>query len=432
MSDELNITAGGGISVDPDEMRAVAARMAAVADRTDAVAESARRAHQMLWQVPALVALTDLSGISDSARRAEELAAELRSDAEGTRLMGDAFELADLRARQELLGIGRPEEARVLQERIDELVASDDRLDAMAISVAAGWKKSAQEGLFDQWGDRLVGFIWPGIGLGVTSTMAEVRRNPHQYGMLPKGTRLRGPAAPVTVTEVARTHVSGAPRSLKQLAERIPKATAQIAVEKRQHRDGSESYEVYVDGTRGFALTEEPWDMGSNWDLYVSRREGASYEAVLEALEMAGAEPGAKVDVVGYSQGGAVVTPLAMSGLYETDRVTLIGSPTVPWLDADQQLIHITHTDDPVGSGLTGGGPAGTTGSADSITVSREYATGGEFTSGQSHFFDAYMETLGLAEASGDTRIDALDESLRDEAEDIVSVERMEFSAKRP
>ncbi|QNA93924.1 hypothetical protein [Microbacterium sp. Se63.02b] len=56
--------------------------------------------------------------------------------------------------------------------------------------------------------------------------------------------------------------------------------------------------------------------MKSNVELYQGR-ESASYEATLDALEAAGAEGGARVDVVAYSQGGMIAAHLAMESPYE-------------------------------------------------------------------------------------------------------------------
>lgn len=430
MSGELNITAGGAISVDPEEMRVVATRMVGVGRRVDAAAHSARQAYATLSQVPALAAELDLPGIAETARRMSEVAATLEKHAEGTRLMADAFELADLWARQEMLAISRPAHADVLQQRIDELVASDKRLTSVALYVTEGWRRASQEGLLSQWGDIVAGLVWPGLGIGALALLRETNVNAYQRGMLAKGARLQGPVAPVVV-EPLSSLPDHPPRSLDDLASRIPKDDGQVVVEKVTHRDKSVSYEVYIDGTRGVALTDEPWDMVSNWGLFMDRRTAASYGAVEAALAAAGAEPGDTVNVTGYSQGGLIATHLAMSGVYETDRVTLIGTPTVPSLDADQTLIHVFHTDDPVGSGLTGGGPVGTTGSQDSIAVSREYATGLEISSLSAHSFDGYRDTMALADASGDPRIDALHEQLDAEAADIVKVERLLFDARR-
>jgi len=432
VSGELNISAGGAISVDPDEMRVVADRMLRVA----AVLEDAKRiveeGYGALCQVPRIVSRVDLGGLPACAGRLSRIAAGLSEDAAGTRLMADVFELADLRAQHEMLSISHPDEAMALQERMDELLASDARVDGMALSLAAGWEDASQEGLLAQWGDGAVGAALPSIGVGSVLAMRLMNDGPYRYGLLAKGTRLHGPPPPVVVKRVAATPVTAAPRSLGDIAARIPKERGQVAVEKRTHRDGRVSYDVYVDGTRSVTPGDEPWDMGSNWDLFMDRRMSASYGALELALEQAGVAPGDTVNLNGYSQGGLAAGPLAMSGLYDTERVTLIGTPTVPSLAPDQTLIHVFHTDDPVGSGLTGGGQTGTTGSSESVTISREAATSGEFSSAGAHFFDSYLDTLALADASEDPRIVALHEQLRVEAADIVSIERTVYEAKRP
>lgn len=432
MSGELEITGGGAIAVDPEQMRAVAERMSAVAARLADAGESIRRAHHTLSAAWSAAARLDLAALGATARALTDGGEELKSDAVGTGIMADAFELADLRARHEMLSIRQPAEADRLQERIDELVASYPELDAMATHITASWRTGAMQGLLDQPIDRMTLGPWRYFGLfgmiyrGLLHAIASDR------GVLPAGERLRGTPPPVTVDEVSRRPVAAAPHTLTQLARRIPGGETQVAVEKRTHRDGSQSFAVYVDGTRKVLVGEDPWDMGSNWDLYVDREPAAAHAAVLEALVQAGAEPGQRVDMVGYSQGGAIVASVAMSGIYETRRVMLIGSPVVPTLAENQTLVHVRHTDDPVGTGLTAGGPAGSTGAVDSVAIAREYATGNELSSASAHPFSGYLDTLALAERSGDARIAALEASLRAEADDIVAVERTEYRASRP
>lgn len=434
MSGELEITSGGAISVDPDQMRAVADRMSAVAARLTDAGECVRRAHHTLSSTESGHALLDLSGLWAGGQSLADQADELTSDAVGTGLMADAFELADLRSRHEMLSIEQPAEAERLQERIDELMESCPELDAMAISIATGWEKRAQQGLFDQ---PLDAFALGAMRLSALVPLRLITRmladTTDAAGSIPPGRRLTGGAPPVAVAQVSRSSVGGSATTLMQLVQRLPGGEAQVAVEKRTHRDGSVSYVAYVDGTRGMGSGgDDPWDMGSNWDLYAAGEQSAAYAATLEAIAQAGAEPGAAVDVVGYSQGAAIAGAVAMSGLYKTSRVMIVGSPTVPALGADQTLIRAFHTDDPVGAGLSGGGPVGATGSGESVTISREYETHREPTSLQSHFRGAYDRTLELADESGDTRIVALRESLEAEAGDIVSVERTEYRATRP
>lgn len=433
MSGDLNISAGGAICVDPEALRAAADRMSSAAARLQDCADLAWRGHAMLRQVPDAAVGGHLDGLASDARTVQALSDELTDDADGTRVMADAFELADLRARLAMTQVADPRAAQVMQDRIDELAATRDNLGDMATQVTSRWERHKQDGLLNQWGDGLIGTVWPNIGLFTLATMAEMRRHPQKYGLLPDGTSLSGTAPPVAVTQVARTEVvAGAPRSLTGVLSRIPKADGQIAVEKRTHRDGHVSFDLYVDGTRALADRTEPWDMGSNWDLFMDREKGASFVAVQQALKAAGARAGSEVNMNGYSQGGLDVSPLVVSGFYETGRVVLVAPPVVPLVGDDVELIHLVHTGDPVGSGLTGGGPGFTLGSPDSLTISRDATTGSEFSSFKGHLFDAYEETARQAEASGDPRIHALSDRLQAEAEDIVAVERLEFQAVRP
>ncbi|MEV7632700.1 hypothetical protein AB0N64_09850 [Microbacterium sp. NPDC089318] len=433
MSGDLQITAGGAIAVDPGQMREVADRMAATAGRMTAAADELRRAHRTLSQTWGGETRVDLGGLWATAQRLADDGEALSRDATGTGIMADAFELADLRARYEMLSVRSPHQAETLQSRIDDLLASYPELDAMAVQLTAAWERSSMEGLFERPVDRLALAV-----LQVTGTVPLWLVGP----MLHRGTtalgalqdRVAGDAPPpVRVKRVSVSSVDGAAVTLTQLAGRIPGGKAQVAVEKRTHADGAVSYTAYIDGTRTLTSGgEDPWDMGSNWDLYVDREQSAAYAATVEALRQAGAEPGARVDLVGYSQGGAIAAALAVDDVYETSRVMIIGSPTVPSLDADQALIRVVHTDDPVGAGLTSGGPAAGSGSPEGFTVSRDYVPGVDVTSVVSHLRATYDETIARADGSGDVRVTSMLESLRAEAAEIVSVQRMAFQASRP
>jgi len=433
MGSELEITAGGAIAVDPDQMRDVAARMAAVARRLVAAAEQLRRAHHVLSATANAPVRGALDALWVTAQRAVDLGEELHSDAVGTGIMADAFELADLRARQQMLAAHAPQ-AATLHRRIDELRSSYDQLDEMAVQLTAGWREHSTHGLLDQPADVLAGMLLRAPAMVPTWVLGAVLRDAtRELGTIRSGTTGGGTAPPVTVAQTARSRVENAPRSLAQMMQRIPGGAAQVAVEKRTHTDGTVSFIAYIDGTRDLGSgSAEPWDMGSNWDLYVRREQSAAYAATLEALRQAGASPGDVVDVVGYSQGGAIAAAVATSGTFATKRVLIVGSPTVPHVRDDQTLIRIFHTDDPVGAGLSGGGPVGASGSAESFTVSREHATAAEVSTVSSHLRDAYDQTIADTDASGDVRVVALHENLRIQAQDIVEVERREFRAVRP
>ncbi|WP_336644662.1 hypothetical protein [Microbacterium sp. USHLN186] len=432
MSDDIRITSGGAIEADPAAFRAVGDRMTALAARAGGAADLLRRAQHALTCADDPATQLRAGAISASASELEQLATALAADAEGTRVMADCYELADLRARQQMLSVHRPAQAQALQQRIDELAASYAPLDGMATQLVAGWAKSAQQGLFDQPADVAVAAVlgWS-TTLPARHMLGVIRRNPLSFGVIPEGEHLAGPMPEVTVTRLSERQVPEAARTMTETLSRIPRGEAQVAVERRTHADGSSSYAVYIDGTREFLEREEPWDMASNWQLYAQREKSASYAAVMRALELAGAQPGDRVDAVGFSQGGAVAGHVAMSGVYDVQLVTLVGTPTVPSLASDQTLVHLVHTDDLVGAGLTGGGPPGRTGSDASFTVSREFADGARLTSLAAHSVDAYSQTTRRAEASGDPRVQAYNARLAREAEQVVTVQRTEFTAQR-
>ncbi|MFJ4045975.1 hypothetical protein ACIPV2_09555 [Microbacterium sp. NPDC089987] len=434
MSSDLQITGGGAIAVDPEQMRAVSDRMAAVAARLTDAGESVRRAHGSLIAAWSTATRIELWALWATAQRLADEGEALASDAAGTAIMADAFELADLRAEQDMLSTQLPAAADRLQARIDALLDSNPELDAMASTLTSTWQRSSTAGLLAQPLDAIAwGALSMQAAVPVWILAGLLRSGTRVMGTVPSGTGITGGAPPVVVRRVSTASVDGSAVTLKQLVTRLPGGKAQVAVEKRTHADGAVSFVAYIDGTRSMTSGgDDPWDMGSNWDLYVDREQSAAYAATLEALQLAGAEEGARVDLVGYSQGAAIAGAVAMSGMYETPRVMIVGSPAVPSLETDQTLIRVFHTDDPVGAGLTAGGPAYATGSPESITVSREYATRSELSSVPSHFRDAYDETIAQAETSGDARVKSLHESLRAEAHDIVSVERMEFQATRP
>ena len=155
----VEITGGGAIAVDPDEMRAVADRMAATAARLSAAADDLRRAHHALSSTWSAGGRVDAGGLAATAHRTAEDADELAGDARGTAIMADAFELADLRSEQQLLAVEHPVEAGLPQGRIDELVASYPELDTMALQMTVGWERSSVEGLMDAPVDRAMGFL---------------------------------------------------------------------------------------------------------------------------------------------------------------------------------------------------------------------------------------------------------------------------------
>ncbi|SJN17406.1 hypothetical protein FM104_01385 [Microbacterium esteraromaticum] len=435
MSGELNITAGGAVSVDSEAFRAVGVRLESVAEQLSRAGELVGRARHTLVQL-AESSRFRLSEIWACAARLQQLAVEATDDATGTQIMADVFELVELRAEQQALAVNQPRAAFALQPRIEALLQAYPQTENMATTLVAGWSTDRFEGLFEQPIDQLLlasGVTYGGLlPIMLSAVISDKVVSATSKGSLPFGASLQGEAPPVHVSESSRKLVDGGPRTLTEALERIPKEDAQIRIEKRTYADGSADFIAYLDGTRSFLSgTEQPWDMGSNWDMYVDQERAASYEATMKALEMAGAEPGDRVDFVAYSQAGMIADHAAMSGPYETKMVVSVGNPVQPSLGADQTLVELRHTDDPVGTALSAGGSFGGTGASDSITITREAAHGLVESSFHAHLFDKYLETAQMADASGDVRIEALQKTLADR-DTAVTVEQVDYVAKRP
>lgn len=423
MSGDLDIHHGGAIAVDTAALRDVGMRLAAVGVRFDDARAAIARAHGAVTADPGLASV-DAVALATSGGCAVALGDECADAAAGTLLMADAFELVELRAQAQAMGLADTVAAAALQRRIDRLTASDERIATMADQLVAGWKEGRFEGLGDQYdlGGLVAPLFWGGPLAGIMLGLGTVR---------PEMT-LRGVADPVTVTPVRTSTPTGPPASLADAFRRFPTAPgAQVRVEQYVMADGTTRYMAYVKGSQSVAFGgAEPWDMRSNTQLYTGEKS-ASYQATLDALEAAGAQPGDRVDVVAHSQGGVIAAHLATESQYDVQVQMTAGSPVEPTLDDDQLLIQLRHTDDVVSSLAAGGSPDGT-GSPDSFTAEREAdpAAGLQDLLLAPHQLDAYVETAEQVDASGDPRVAALDE-LWSELDGAVEVTSTEYHAER-
>lgn len=423
MSGELDIRHGGAIAVDTDALRDVGRRLAAVGVRFDDARAAITRAHAAVTEDPGLASV-DSVALAAAGGCAAALGDECADAAAGTLLMADAFELVELRAQAQALGLADIAEAAVLQGRIERLTASDERIATMADRLVEGWKDGRFEGLGDQYdlGGLVAPLFWGGPLAGLMLGLGTVR----------PGMTLKGVADPVTVTPVRTSTPTGPPASLADAFRRFPTAPgAQVRVEQYAMADGSTRYMAYVKGSQSVAMGgTEPWDMRSNTQLYTGEKS-ASYQATLDALEAAGAQPGDRVDVVAHSQGGVIAAHLAMESEYDVQVQMTAGSPVEPTLDDDQLLIQLRHTDDVVSSLAAGGSPGGT-GAPDSFTAEREAdpAAGLQDLLLAPHQLDAYVETAEQVDASGDPRVAALDE-LWSELDGAVEITSTEYHAER-
>lgn len=422
----LEIGHGGVITVDTEQLREVGSRMRSVAMQCEEARASIARAGALLASAPEAAPQVDIGALHRGGERIGVLGAELEDACAGTLLMADAFELVELRAQAEALALGDRAGASAVRARIHRLVDGDARVGVMADWLVAEWELTRHGGPPAPIG---VGGLLPSLLLtaafaGITSTL----------GKLPPGTTLKGVADPVRVTPTATSTPAGAPKGVAGALKRMPSTSAQVAVEKYTMADGATRYVTYVKGTQNSSPWEgggaDPWDMKSNLQLYQGQRS-ASYQATVDALAAAGAEPGDRVDVVGYSQGGMIAAYLAMESDYDVALQLTAGSPQESSLADGQTLIQLSHSDDVVAK-LAAGGSATGTGSPDSFTATREVdpQDGLYDLSLQPHALEAYIETAQLVDASSDPRAEALDAYWR-ELGDAVEVERTEFHAER-
>lgn len=422
-----NIDHGGAISVDPDALRDVAARMAGLAGDFSDARGSIESAHRVIVATPGLSEHVDTAALWASGVRAEELSVEIDSAVVGTRLMADVFEYVELKAAADALAVGDEAAAEELRLRMERLAAGDARIPDMATMLVQSWKDQRFEGLDSQYslGGALTPFF---LGAGFVGANARL-------GKVWPGMRLTGRADPVSIAPVQTSSPAGAPTSAAEAFRRMPSSEgAQIAMEKYTMPDGSTTYVAFLKGTQNFIPWQgggsEPWDMTSNVELYTGKTS-ASYQATLDALAAAGAQPGDEVDIVAHSQSGMIAAHLAMESEYDVRVQITAGSPVEPTLDDDQTIIQFRHTDDLV-SGLAGGGSPGGTGSPESATVTRE----GDPQDGlqdvwlNAHHLDTYIETAEMADESGDPRIESLDE-FWERLNDATEIERTEYHAER-
>lgn len=231
--------------------------------------------------------------------------------------------------------------------------------------------------------------------------------------LVPGVTWPKKPATGVSVSLTKPPTVGQAPDTLTDVAKRIPTGqTATIRVEKYEMPDGTQRFTVYIPGTR---TGDDTFDMDSNLEMYLDSDDtAASYEAVRQALEQAGAEPGDSVIAVGHSQGGMIAELLAQDPTYNTTGTYSFGSPIEAEAPTDSLHIVVRNSEDAVPL-LTGGGYPGQNGSRDSFVVTRET---GELTVDlddmelDAHQLQEYIETAQLIDASDDPRVDAMRDQL--------------------
>lgn len=424
MSD-LVIRSGGVVEVDTASLRAAASRLRAIAADADEITATWRGSPDLLLDVGG-PPTADLFAVGSALAHAADLAVALASAVDGAADLYEAVELLAQRAAAVAAGDasavarwddrittalpGRPD----LWEEAKELLAGGadrrelDRqawLGSLGLGPALAWTMPLALGAF---------------GMGVDA----LRRGP-----VSAAERLGGRPDPVAVRRVSTSNVAP-PATLAAAAARIPGgAEARVRVERYTMPGGGRQFAVYVTGTRS-VLGPEPFDLGSNLELYSGERS-ASYEAAVAALEAAGARPGDVVHALGHSQGAMITERLALEGPYDVRTLVSFGSPIQADVPADTLAVTIRHTDDPIAA-LQGGGHAAPVGAAGSFIVERsaDPAAGLHDVLLPAHQMTAYSETAALIDASEDPRAAGLREVFRElgEAERVVA---QDYAAER-
>lgn len=422
MNSTIDIGYGGAISVDPEALRDVAARMVGLSGDFDDAAAAVRTAHAHIVETTGLSAQVDTVALWASGDRAAQLREDCDSAVDGTRLMADVYEYTELKAEADALALSDAAAADALYLRMEAL-ADDPRVAEMSSLLVQGWKDGRFEGLDSQFVPGPLNTFFGAVGLvGATAGLGKIwpwmHLTPvhHQVEICPVKTST--PVAP--------------PTGLADAFRRMPETEgAQVAVEKYTMEDGTEKFVAYVKGTQSVGFGgEQPWDMLSNRELYTGNAS-ASYQATLDALAAAGAQPGDEVDIVAHSQAGLIAAHISMEGTYDVQVQITAGSPVEPTVADDQTLVQLRHTDDMVSS-LAGGGSPGGSGSPGSFTVTREGNPDPSLKDIllETHMLDAYIETAEMADESGDPRVEALDEFWAG-LNEAVEIERTEYQATR-
>lgn len=412
MTDDVDIRSGGLVSVDTDSLRHVAGVLTALAARLGEAAGVLGAAGDAslaagLW-VPSPQA---------SAQRAEDVADDL---ARGLRTLAEVYELAE---QQALVSLGGERASGSLQMLLAarRLQATPD-VSAAATRLATAWMQSRHGEIERQMQGAAgmpgpVGPLGP-VGPALTTLTAAVRAV--HLGIIPADAPpLRPIGAAASVIELSRHQASGpeaAPTSLVDIIDRMPgrdgNDEARVRVEEYRFASGESQFVVYIDGTRKLIDADEPWDMGSNLQLYFGE-ESSSYVAVERALAAAGAVSGDRLHIVGYSQGGMIAAHLARQGGFDVATQIGIASPVQPVLSGDTFTVGLRHTDDPVAA-LSVGGIPGVSGARDSFVVERvaDPTPNWSDVTFSVHGLAEYRETAALADASGDPRVAALRDHL--------------------
>lgn len=424
----IDVSNGSVVAVDPDSLRAAAARLDGVAAALERAVAAAHTAADLVAANPDVSS----TGPTDAAVLAALCRGRVAEHAAALRHAADVYELAELCFRAMLLahpavargdGLGNAvpraggevdpiaAERREVIARWRELGRENPEAFAEARESWMAWRREHSDEAIAAWGEAADGLPLPPFlgapGIDWGTALGEQARGMVAalgVGVIPAALRLRGRGDPVRVATTFKAGGVSAPGSLRQAAGRIPDGAtgARVRVETYAMPDGTREHVVYLAGTQGAG--KDAWDWKSNLDLYRNKRS-ASYNGLEKALEKAGVKPGEPVHEVGFSQGAMVASRLALEGDYDVRSLIGFGSPVDIQGHDDMLRLSVRHTDDLVPMLADGGNPV------EGVVVEKEYDPSGGVhdVALPAHRVDAYAETAGEIDLSEDPRLDELD-----------------------
>lgn len=403
MSDGITVSSGGAISVDTELLRGVARQIDAIAP----FAHDAAVYFNGAWidQEQGGFVPPSYSGWALSMHALMH-GDETERDANDLRLCADLYEAVELSLVRE---------ARSLRDcsadaRLNELFAGNPWLRMQVDTAIRMWKAGVGSELFDQIfnGTGIWAFgpiVWMpalGSGLALRLSLGSIGR-----GAVPFGTRLRGPMPQVTVVPHGQRSEVTAPQGYADMIDRVPTTgETRVTVETYTGADGKPITFIYVSGTRGDGPADEAWTWPANVDAYMGREQSTAYAAVMAAIAAAGVNPGDRIVLVGYSQGGMLTELISASGLYDVVFSQSVGSPVEAEVSDTTTHVQFIHDDDPM-TLLRDGGLGGSSGDENSTIIERTAHpdSSGDDLSVPGHHLDEYRKTAEEADASTDPRL---------------------------
>jgi len=213
---------------------------------------------------------------------------------------------------------------------------------------------------------------------------------------------------PVGTVATSRVPGGSIPSGWADRAGRVPQGDSQVRIDRYTVPGQPDRFEVYVSGTRDFALghDSQPWDMTSNLNGIAGGNPG-SVRSVEQAMAGAGITADSPVLFTGHSQGGLAAAIIAGSGKYNVQGLYTLGTPaaqatvpaTVPW-------IALEHTNDIV--------PAlsGSWAHSDPVLVRRELYRDAPAETDKffpSHQLSAYESTAAMLDRSAEPRVSTVE-----------------------